>query len=109
VNPNPIESLAELPPAMAQVRAPTPLGLAFGARVANIAMTAQVQVAYACAMEARARAQRTTQWLQRSWPDTPVRQLMLSIYRAQEQSANALARDVLAGARRRCGLAFARV
>jgi hypothetical protein len=82
---------------------------AFGARVANIVMTAQVQVAYAYAMDACTRAHNSTECVERSWPDTPVRELVLNIYRAQEQSAQAVARGVLAGARRRCGLAFAQI
>ena len=87
---------------------PTVLPLALGSRVANIVLNAQVQAAYACAVAARARAQSAGACIERSWPDTPVRRLVLDIYRAQEQSADAIAQKVLEDARRRCGLAFAR-
>ena len=83
-----------------------PLGL--GKRVANIAMTAQIQLAYACALDAQGRAQRAIERIEKTWPATPVRALVLNAYRAQEQASARLAKDVLAGARRRCGLAFAR-
>lgn len=102
----------ELPLAMpltpANPPGPLHLGLELGKRVANIVLTAQVQLAYACAVDARERALRTCQGIEKSWPDTPVRALVLEGYRAQAQSAARLARDVLAGAQRRCGLAFAR-
>ena len=87
--------------------APTSSPLSLGARVANIVLNAQVQAAYACAVAARERAQSTATCIERSWPDTPVRRLVLDIYQAQAQSADELARDVLEVARRRCGLAFA--
>ena len=98
----------EMPFEPTQADAPALPPLAeIGARVANIVMTAQVQVAYACAVEASARARRAGECIERSWADTALRELVLNGYRAQEQSADALARSVLAGARRRCGLAFA--
>jgi len=80
-----------------------------GSRIANIALTAQVQLAYACAEQTRERAQRAAQCIQRTWPDSPVRRLVLDIYRSQAQSAEVLAREVLRAARQRCGLAFARI
>lgn len=87
---------------------PLDLGLGLGKRVANIVLTAQVQLAYACAVDARERALRTCEGIEKSWPATPVRALVLEGYRAQAQSAARMAREVLAGAQRRCGLAFAR-
>jgi len=92
------------------LRAPNPLGLGLelGKRVANIVLTAQVQLAYACAVDARDRALRACEDIEKSWPATPVRALVLDGYRAQAQSAARIAREVLAGAQRRCGLAFAR-
>jgi len=86
---------------------PTILPLALGSRVANIVLNAQIQAAYACAIAARSRAQQTGGCIERSWPDTPIRRLVLDIYRAQAQSADDLAHKVLEAARRRCGLAFA--
>lgn len=93
---------------VAQALEPTSLALTISSRVANIVLTAQVQASYACASAARARAQYTLSCIERSWPQTPVRALVLHIYRAQMQSADLLARGVLEAARRRCGLAFAR-
>ena len=86
---------------------PTILPLVLGSRVANIVLNAQVQAAYACAVAARSRAQSAAACIERSWPDTPIRGLVIDIYRAQAQSADAMAHEVLEGARRRCGLAFA--
>ena len=86
---------------------PTILPLVLGSRMANIVLNAQVQAAYACAIAARSRAQQTVGCIERSWPDTPVRRIVLDIYRAQAQSADDLAHGVLEAARRRCGLAFA--
>lgn len=80
-----------------------------GARAANIVLTAQFQVAYACAMGAAARARRARTYIESAWPATPVRQIVVDIYRAQEQSAESVASDVLVNARQRCGLAFARM
>jgi len=85
----------------------TSLPLAFGSRVANIVLNAQVQAAYACATAARLRAQNAAECVERSWPDTPLRHLVVEIYRAQAQSADVLAHEVLENARRHCGLAFA--
>ena len=84
------------------------LPLLLGKRVANIVLTAQVQLAYACAIDAQERANRARDCIEKSWPATPVRALVLDGYRAQAQSAGRMAREVLESARRRCGLAFAR-
>lgn len=86
---------------------PTVLPLALSSRVANILLNAQIQAGYACTVAARRRAQSAAAYVESSWPDTPVRQLVLDIYRAQEQSADLLAHKLLEDARRRCGLAFA--
>jgi len=94
-------------PAVPQA-SPLDLSLELGKRVANIVLTAQVQLAYACAIDAQERAVRARDRIEKTWPATPVRDLVLDGYRAQALSAGRLARDVLAGARRRCGLAFAR-
>ena len=82
---------------------------ALRARVANIALTAQVQVAYSCAQQASERARHAIAGIERSWPDTPLRALVLDIYQAQDSVAQMMARDVLRSARRNCGLAFAAV
>ena len=92
-----------LPPASA-----LDLPLLLGKRVANIVLTAQVQLAYACAIDAQERALRARDCIEKTWPATPVRALVLDGYRAQAQSAGRVASDVLQGAQRRCGLAFAR-
>jgi hypothetical protein len=81
--------------------------LAMSSRMANILFTAQVQMSYACAVNARDSAQRSVANIEATWPASPVRDLMLNAYRAQAQSAEVLAAELLAGARRRCGLAFA--
>lgn len=86
---------------------PSPV-LVLGKRVANIALTAQIQFAYGCAIDAQRRAQCASEHIEKTWPATPLRALVLDAYRAQAQSAARLAQDVLAGARQRCGLAFAR-
>ncbi len=83
------------------------LPLALGARVANILYTTQFQMAYACAINARKSAERAIASIEASWPASPIRELTLDIYRAQARSADAMAHEVLAGARRNCGLAFA--
>ncbi len=98
----------EMPPSVLPPPSPLALGLGLGKRVANIVLTAQVQLAYACAMDARDRALRACEGIEKSWPASPVRALVLDGYRAQARSAARMARDVLAGAQRRCGLAFAR-
>jgi len=87
---------------------PLDLSLELGKRVANIILTAQVQLAYACAIDAQERAVRARDCIEKTWLPTPVRDLVLDACRAQAQSAGNLARGVLAGAQRRCGLAFAR-
>ena len=82
--------------------------LAVGARVANIVYTSQFQLAYACASNAQQNARRSIDRIRASWPASPLRDVLLNIYEAQERSADAMAHELLAGARRNCGLAFAR-
>jgi len=101
------DSLAMPAPDLPQT-SPLDLSLLLGKRVANIVLTAQVQMAYACAVDAQQRAQRAGDCIERTWPATPVRALVLDGYRAQALSAARLAGEVLQGAQRRCGLAFAR-
>lgn len=102
----------DVPPRLAPPRSPrSPLArppVALGQRVANIALTAHVQFAYACAHDAQARALRAAETIERSWPDTPLRALVLEAYRAQADTAAGMARKVLENARQRCGLAYAR-
>ena len=116
MNPHPMEVSSEPAPALAhidhidhsdRIDDTVRLPLALSARMANIMFTAQVQVAYAYANDARQSAERAITNLEGSWPATPVRELLLNAYRAQAQSAEAMARNLLAGARRRCGLAYA--
>jgi hypothetical protein len=95
--------LAASPVASPVARAPA----ALGARVANIVYTAQVQMAYACANQARQSAERSIESIETSWPASPLREMLLNVYRAQARSADSIAQELLAGARRRCGLAFA--
>jgi hypothetical protein len=85
------------------------LPLALSARVANIVYTAQVQMAYACADDARQSAERSIANIEGSWMAPPVRQLLLNVYRSQADAAAHLAEQVLANARQRCGLAYAPV
>jgi len=96
------------PASRPSIENPTPFPLALGARVANIVLTSQVQMAYACAMDACRRAQRASACVAQSWPDTPLRSLLIDLYGAQEHAAQELAGNVLARARRNCGLAYAR-
>ena len=107
MNAQSVAANGQMVPAQKGSLAPTNLPLALGSRVTNIVWNAQVQAAYAYAIAARSRAQSASACVERSWPDTPLRRLVLDIYRAQAQSADMLAHEVLEGARRRCGLAFA--
>jgi len=79
------------------------------ARIANVAMTAQVQVAYALASAGSESAERAAACIEQTWPDTPLRSLVVQAYRAQARYREQAARDVLARARERCGLAYARL
>jgi hypothetical protein len=88
---------------------PIPLPYPFAARIANVAMTAQVQIAYAVAIAAGENAERAAECIERAWPDTPMRSLVVEAYRAQARYRQQAARDVLARARQRCGLAYARL
>ena len=107
IEPVDLPATAAPPPAFAAPALPQ-LPVSLGQRVANIALTAHVQFAYACAQDAQARALRAVTTIERSWPDTPLRTLVLDAYRAQANTAAGMARKVLENARRRCGLAYAR-
>ena len=89
----------------------TPLAASgsMGSRMANMVLTAQVQVAYECAHCARDSALRAAAHVIETWPDTPLRTIVLGAYKAQVDAAEAAMHDVLARARRTCGLAFAHV
>jgi hypothetical protein len=95
-------------PAAALLRPPEArLPLALSARVTNIVYTAQVQVAYACASQARQSAERAIASIEASLPASPLREMLLNLYRAQKDSADAMAQQLLENARQRCGLAYA--
>jgi hypothetical protein len=95
------------PPATTSVFAcPMEATRAFGARIANIVLTAQVQAAYQSAVDARNRARRTATYIECVWPNTPLRTLVLGAYQAQIDAADSAASDVLAHARAHCGLAY---
>ena len=79
------------------------------ARIANVALTAQIQMAHACAIAASENAEHAAACIERAWPDTPLRSMVVQAYRAQARERLQAAGDVLARARRRCGLAFARL
>jgi hypothetical protein len=85
------------------------LPVALGSRLANIVYTAQVQLAYGCADDARHSAERSIARLESSWLAAPVRDLLVEVYRSQADAAARMADQVLANARKRCGLAFAPV
>ena len=91
-------------------RAPSggPLGAA-AARIANVALTAQVQFAYNCALAARDSAARAADYIETAWPETPLRSLVVAAYRTQLRKSDDTARRILEHARERCGLAFARI
>lgn len=81
----------------------------FAARMANVVLTAQVQLAYAVAAAAGDNARRAADCVERTWPNTPLRVLVARAYRAQAEERERAARDVLARARAHCGLAYARL
>ena len=81
----------------------------FAARMANLVLTAQVQLAHAVAVGAADSAERVAECVERAWPDTPLRALVARTYRAQASERRQAARDVLRHARARCGLAYARL
>jgi len=89
--------------------APATLPYQLAARMANVMLTAQVQMAYACAVAASENAARAADCIERAWPDTPLRSLVVQSYRAQASQRAQVARDVLARARRHCGLAYATI
>jgi hypothetical protein len=80
---------------------------AVSARVRNIALTAQIQAAYASAIAARDAAQRAADAIEQTWPATWLRTLAVETYRLQAKSAQDTADAVLRRARAVCGLAFA--
>lgn len=79
------------------------------ARMANVALTAQVQIAYACAGAAATQADRAAACIERSWPDTPLRAMVVEAYRGQARRGRETQQLVLKQARSRCGLAYARL
>jgi hypothetical protein len=79
------------------------------ARIANVMLTAQVQIAYAYAVAAGENAARAADCIEQTWPDTPLRSLVAQAYRAQASARAQQARDVLGRARRHCGLAYAAI
>ena len=89
------------------LRATLPYRLA--ARLANVALTAQVQVDYAVAIAASESAARAADWIEQAWPQSPLRSMMVGAFRSQAQERARAARDVLARARRKCGLAYAAI
>jgi hypothetical protein len=82
---------------------------AAAARMANVALTAQVQFAHACASRAAESAENAARCIERSWPQTPLRAIAVATYVAQATQSRNAALEVLRQARRRCGLAFARL
>jgi hypothetical protein len=86
-----------------------PLPYQLAARMTNVALTAQVQIGYACAIAASESAERAAACTERAWPDTPLRALVVQSYRALARERQAAAREVLARARKSCGLAYARL
>ena len=75
----------------------------------NVALTAQVQMAHSYAIAASENAERAADCIEQTWPDTPLRSMVVEAYRAQARERLQAAADVLARARRRCGLAYARL
>jgi hypothetical protein len=92
-------------------RRPPPVALPYhvAARIVNVALTAQVQMAHACAIAASENAERAADCIEQTWPHTPLRSMVVGAYRAQARERLQAAGEVLARARRRCGLAFARL
>jgi len=96
-------------PSMVPSMLPATLPYQLAARMANVVLTAQVQISYACAIAASENAARAADCIEQTWPDTPLRSLTAGAYRAQARARTQAARDVLARARRHCGLAYARL
>jgi len=96
-------------PSMVPSKVPSTLPYQLAARMANVVLTAQVQISYACAIAASENAARAADCIEQTWPDTPLRSLTAGAYRAQARARAQAARDVLARARRHCGLAYARL
>jgi len=106
--PSPALALPERRPA-SPLTLSYPLSYPLAARIANVAWTAQIQFAYACALAAGQSAERAAACIEQAWPDTPLRALVVRAYRAQALERQEAAREVLVRARRRCGLAYARL
>ena len=104
----PVQTPAAAPPRWNRLHTFSP-PYQWAARIANVAWTAQVQIAYACAVAASENAESAAASVERAWPDTPLRSLVVQAYRAQARERGNAAREVLARARRRCGLAYARL
>jgi hypothetical protein len=75
--------------------------------MANAALTAQVQFDYAVATAASESAAHAADWIERAWPQSPLRAMAVSVFRSQARERAQAARNVLARARRQCGLAYA--
>lgn len=103
-----VQTPTAVPPRWNRIHTLTP-PYPWAARIANVAWTAQVQIAYACAVAASENAERVAVSVERAWPDTPLRSLVVQACRAQARERGNAAREVLARARRRCGLAYARL
>jgi hypothetical protein len=100
-------SLARMPES--EPASPLTLSYQVAARVTNVALTAQVQIAYACAIAASENAERAAVCIEQAWPDTPLRKLVVQAYRDRAHERQGAAHEVLARARRWCGLAYARL
>jgi len=77
--------------------------------MANVALTAQVQFSYACAVAAGESAGRAADYIETAWPETPLRSFAVAACRAQLRKCEDTARSILRQARGRCGLAYARI
>jgi len=105
------DSMIREPVCASPVVPPHPIALSYrlAARIANVALTAQVQIAHACAVAAGENAERAAECIEKAWPDTPLRALVVQAYREQARNRRQAADAVLVRARRNCGLAFARI
>ena len=78
-------------------------------RMTNLVVTTQTQLAYACLEDAKRQAGSQIDQIATTWPESPARILVTSALETQRASANALEHQLLALARERGGLAFARI
>jgi hypothetical protein len=90
---------------------PSPIALPYHlvARMVNAALTAQIQIAYACAIATSETAERTASYIEQTWPETPMRSLVAQAYRSRARERARAASEVLARARQYCGLAYAAI